>query len=299
MNQDAMRQHGKSFHWAAHFLTPTARQDSQLLYAFARHADDLADEPTLGSLTERLAVLTQWRVALQSQQDHAMIPYLQALRDLQKRHAWPPGVLDHFLNSLIEDAGARQLQTEAQLLAYAYGVAGTVGLMMRPLLGAAPQAQAYAVALGVAMQLTNIARDVVEDALRGRSYIPLDSGADPLATLQRPSDAAARERSFDAITRVLQLAEEFYDFANSGLHFIPKPNQRAIRIALALYRGIGRKILRRGAARYWQGRVHLGRIEKIALTLSSLRTSPAAPTAQSTPPQAWHTLQTLPGLAGP
>jgi 15-cis-phytoene synthase len=140
-----------------------------------------------------------------------------------------------------------------------------VGLMMRPMLGAPPAADPHALALGIAMQLTNVARDVVEDAARARRYVPSSCGV-ACDELRQPTDAAARRRAFAAITSVLALAEDFYAFGELGLPLIPAPNRRAVRIALVLYRGIGRKISKRGAGRYWQGRTHLSAIEKLQLT---------------------------------
>lgn len=175
----------------------------------------------------------------------------------------------YFLDSLCEDSQSRQIQSTEELLRFAYGVAGTVGQMLRPVLGAPLHAEPYAMALGVAMQLTNIARDVVEDAERGRCYLPAQWGANAQA-MARPETDAQREQAFSMLERLLRLAEDFYTYAETGLHFIPSGNRRAIRIALALYRGIGRKVLRQGPSRYWNGRVHLGHLEKWRLMLSAL-----------------------------
>jgi 15-cis-phytoene synthase len=276
-----MRQHAKSFYWAARFLSKTTRRDTETLYAFARHADDLADEPHLGSLPQRLAALDELKHALNVPSGPT-----HPVAKLREQYAWPEHLLNNFLGSLIQDTQARCMRTEQELLTFAYGVAATVGLMMRPILGAPSTADPYALALGLAMQLTNIARDVVEDGQRERTYIPASYGASH-ADLCHPVDQQAQERAFAAIAKVLALAEDFYSFAEQGLHHIPKPNQRAIQLALVLYRGIGRKILQRGQDQYWQGRVHLNVIEKIKLTLPLFinphhppaTTRPAAPAA--------------------
>jgi 15-cis-phytoene synthase len=260
--QQIMRRHARSFDWAARFLAPSARGYTTLLYAFARIADDLADEPGLGSLHDRLASLATLKSGLLAPQGSNA--WVGAVAQLRRQHALPNSLFDCFLDSLRDDAQARRLHTEHDLLAFAYGVAGTVGLMMRPILGAAPSADPHALALGIAMQLSNVARDVVEDAARDRTYIPSSYGVSA-EELRRPVDAAARGRAFAAIARVLALAENFYTFAEGGLHLIPQRNRRAIRIALVLYRGIGRKILRRGPERYWQGRTSLSALEKLRL----------------------------------
>jgi 15-cis-phytoene synthase len=272
--QQIMRRHAKSFDWAARFLAPAARADTTLLYAFARIADDLADEPHLGSLEQRLAALTVLRASLHAPRAGDVLA--GAVAGLCQRHALAPGLLDCFLDSLQADAHPRQLHTEQELLAFAYGVAGTVGLMMRPILGAAPAADPHAVALGIAMQLTNVARDVAEDAARERRYIPSAYARDR-STLHQPVDAAARRAAFATIERVLALAEEVYAFAEQGLHLIPRRNRRAVSIALVLYRAIGRKILRRGSERYWQGRTHLSAFEKFGLTAALLLSGRRSP----------------------
>jgi 15-cis-phytoene synthase len=288
-----MRRHAKSFDWAARFLAPTTRSDTTLLYAFARIADDLADEPGLGSLEHRLASLARLRAGLIAPRSANALA--SAVAGLCQRHALRASLLDCFLGSLQADAHPRRLHTEQELLAFAYGVAGTVGLMMRPILGAPPAADPHALALGIAMQLSNVARDVAEDAARARVYVP--------STYSSTSAAAAdRATSFVAITRVLALAEEFYTFAEHGLHLIPRRNRRAVSVALVLYRAIGRKILRRGPELYGQGRTHLNALEKLgligALLLGRQRPGRAAASAQpgAALPVALQALRVLPGF---
>ncbi len=276
--QAVMDQHAKSFSWAARFLSASARRDAALLYAFARTADDFADEARLGSLQERGA-------ALQELRKQALQPTLSSSPSAQpnlpeqtlanqtgsmlRRHGVPDAVLATLMDSLQTDADARHIDSTENLLRFAYGVAGTVGQMMRPLLGAPSAADAYAIALGVGMQLTNIARDVVEDAQRGRCYIPMQWDV-TLHGMSAPQSAAQRAQAFAALQRLLALADDFYAFAHAGISVIPRHNRRAIRIAAALYQGIGHKILRQGAGRYWQGRVFLTRAEKIKLLAQTL-----------------------------
>jgi 15-cis-phytoene synthase len=283
---NVMRQHAKSFYWAARFLSKATRRDTETLYAFARHADDLADEPHLGPLPERLAALEALKQALNTPSEPR-----HPITLLRQHYAWPEHLLSSFLGSLIQDTQARCMRTEQELLTFAYGVAATMGLMMRPILGANSTADPYALALGLAMQLTNIARDVVEDGQRARTYIPASYGASH-TDLCSPADEQAKERAFAAIAKVLALAEDFYSFSEQGLHHIPNPNQRAIQLALVLYRGIGRKILQRGQDQYWHGRVHLNVIEKIKLTwpLFINAQNPKTPT-RAAPPAALAQLQ--------
>ena len=266
--QAVMDHHARSFSWAARFLSPSARRDAALLYAFARTADDFADEADLGSLQERSAALQ----ALRNQALHPAPPADSLANQtgrMLRGHDVPDAVLQTLMDSLQADADARQIDTTDNLLRFAYGVAGTVGQMMRPLLGASPGADAHAIALGVAMQLTNIARDVVEDAQRGRCYIPLEWGV-TLHSMSAPQSATERTAAFGALRRLLALSDDFYAFSHAGMSVIPRHNRRAIRIAAALYQGIGHKILRRGPHLYWQGRVFLTRSEKIKLLAQTL-----------------------------
>jgi 15-cis-phytoene synthase len=272
-SQQVLDTHAKSFSWAARFLSPDARRNSALLYAFSRAADDFSDEESLGPHDQRMQMLASLRRAMLEAADPASSsasnPIASAVGAMLLNHQVDFCVPVYFLDSLCEDSQPRQLQSTAELLQFAYGVAGTVGQMLRPVLGAPAQAEPYAMALGVAMQLTNIARDVVEDAERGRCYLPAQWSVD-WKTMARPETDAQRAHAFSMLEKLLALAEDFYVYAETGLHFIPSANRRAIRVALFLYRGIGRKVLRGGPSQYWNGRVHLGNLEKWYLMSAAL-----------------------------
>ena len=271
--QAVMRRHAKSFSWAARFLSATARRDAALLYAFARTADDLADEEHVGSRHDRMAAMQE--LHKQATWAAADTPLLQAHTLAQqvgvmlRGYGVPDAVLSTLMESLERDAGPRHIESTEELLRFSYGVAGTIGQMMRPLLGAPPAADPCAIALGVGMQLTNIARDVLEDAGRGRCYVPAAWGVS-LQTMSAPANNAQRALSFAALVRLLKLADDFYSFAHKGMSLIPRNNRRAIRIAAALYQGIGHKILRLGADNYWHGRIFLTRAEKVRLIAQTL-----------------------------
>ena len=260
--QHVMDLHAKSFSWAARFLLPKARRDAAQLYAFARLADDLADEEALGEWAERMGQLQALESNVLNPGAGSELGHQVGKMLLSKSVSTE--VVRNFMDCLIQDASPRCIQTTEELLQFAYGAAGTVGQMMCPILGATNKGQPYATALGVAMQLTNIARDVVEDAARGRCYIPAQWGVSAEA-LRAPKNPAQATQSFAAIQKLLRLADDFYAYSQQGLVYIPAGNRRAIRVAAALYRGIGQKILTGGADRYWRGRTSLGRFEKIKL----------------------------------
>jgi len=140
----------------------------------------------------------------------------------------------------------------SSLLRYAYGAAGTVGIMMCAVLGVRdPAALPFAVDLGIAMQLTNIARDVAEDALCDRVYLPaawLPPGYGPEAVARSPAPA------FAAIGRILGLADRYYRSADCGLGYLPASARRGIRAAAGLYEAIGPTVLRAGPSALATGR---------------------------------------------
>ena len=182
------------------------------------------------------------------------------------------GVSTHAAAALIDavltDLGPVHVADETELLRYAYGVAGTVGLMMCAVLGAdTPEAGPHAIDLGVAMQLTNIARDVTEDAARDRLYLPaawLPPGFGP------GNLADAPEAAFAAVRRVLARADRHYRSAEQGLRHLPPRVRPAIRAAGRLYEEIGLRVLRRGPAHFSAGRCVVPTSRKLLLTAGCL-----------------------------
>ena len=164
--------HGKSFHWARRFLGPVAARRATLLYAFCRFLDDIADGDLPGGLPRLRAIdmaLIDGTVG-DLPPDMAEVATFLAL---SQEAAIPRAAARDLIAGLIFDQGTVALEDQAALIVYAYQVAGTVGLMMAPILGRRDRrADAFAVDLGIAMQLTNIARDVAEDAGLGRRYLP-------------------------------------------------------------------------------------------------------------------------------
>lgn len=260
--QAIMDAHAKSFSWAARFLSRQARAHAAQLYAFARLMDDLIDEPSMGSEQNRMAQFEVHCLQMLAPAAHESVG--QSVGLMLQAFGVEQQVKQSFLDALRADAQPRQLQSLLDVMRFAYGVAGTVGQMMRPILGAEPEADRYAVALGMAMQLTNIARDVLEDAQRGRCYLPADwLPHDFQLSALMDGEPQARQHAFVAIDRLLQEAEQLYALAERGFSSIPHENRRAIEVACFLYRGIGRKILHRGMQVYWQRRAHLSAWEKL------------------------------------
>jgi 15-cis-phytoene synthase len=255
----SMQQYGKTFALAAKLLTPASRNAAAELYAFARYVDD-----TIDMQATNMAAKAQLNVIQQDLQNTST--QFSALQKIMQQHAINPKILQAFLQVQHDDEDGRQLASEQDLIEYSYGVAGSIGQMMRPILGAPASAEIYAVSLGIAMQMTNIARDVVEDAQRSRIYIPAPYFADEVnpQMLLKPTQQQAVQ-IFTAIQKLLALADQYYTFAQLGYAHIPLRNRLSIAAAGAMYRGIGSTILARGAAQYWQGRVSLGLWKKSAI----------------------------------
>ncbi|MGM0558718.1 MAG: phytoene/squalene synthase family protein, partial [Myxococcota bacterium] len=147
------------------------------------------------------------------------------------------------------DLGTVVFESDRELLRYCYRVAGTVGLMMCAVLGVDEQeALPHAIDLGVAMQITNICRDVLEDAQRGRVYLPADrlraAGTSSKAVLDGDADRDAVARVVDDL---LELANSYYASADDGMRYIPARCRLAIVVASRVYRAIGVKLRSNGS----------------------------------------------------
>ena len=164
-----MKRNGKSFWFASLFLPRQTAADAARLYVFCRTMDDLAD---VAVTVSSRAVLAEVRGELK--RSTSSNPTVADFLSLAQKYALPLGAADYLVATFIEDATTElHIKDENDLVRYCYGVAGTVGLMMSPILGAGlPHAGESAIHLGIAMQMTNIARDVLEDARNGRRYLP-------------------------------------------------------------------------------------------------------------------------------
>jgi phytoene synthase len=236
----------KSFAAAAKLLPRAVRGPAIALYAFCREADDVVDggsdlgRGSLDWLRERLNLAYEGRPLA--------LPADRALARVVARFAIPRSVPEALLEGFAWDAEGRRYADLSALRAYAVRVAGTVGAMMAVLMGVRDRARlAAAVDLGVAMQLSNIARDVGEDARSGRLYLPLDwlaeAGIDPEDFLAAPSHSASLA---GVVSRLLEAADQLYREANAGITRLPMNCRLGIGAARLLYAEIGQEVGRRG-----------------------------------------------------
>tara|TARA_E500000331_G_scaffold342948_1_gene377186 strand:- start:265 stop:1233 length:969 start_codon:yes stop_codon:yes gene_type:complete len=265
--------HGKTFHWAKRFLGPTAARQATLLYAFCRCLDDIADGDRLGGLKllEKIDAALEMGIAGDLAVD---VPELKAFLALSEETSIPLTAAHDLITGLICDQGTVAITDQDALVTYAYQVAGTVGLMMAPILGRVDRrADAFAIDLGIAMQLTNIARDVAEDAGLGRRYIPA-SWCEALTAAEISASIANKETKTRSIisagiVKILDLSESYYRSGLSGLAYLPWQNHLAIGIAAKVYRAIGTKIVRCNYE-WWGGRQVTSGPEKLIASAKSL-----------------------------
>lgn len=240
-----MRGGSRTFFAASLLLPARVRAPASALYAFCRLADDAVD---LGEAPlQALAALDARLDAIYAGRPQALEAD-QALAGVVHRFAIPRTLLQALLEGFQWDLEGRRYETLADLQAYGARVAGTVGAMMALVMDTrdAP-ALARACDLGVAMQLTNIARDVGEDARQGRLYLPLswlrEVGIDPDTWLAAPvADAALRS----VVKRLLDAADALYARAEHGVAALPRDCRAAIHAARLVYAEIGRELERNG-----------------------------------------------------
>lgn len=269
-SEDILSQHGRSFNWAGRALGRKTGQAAATLYHLCRILDDMAD----GDIDRGPIRLTQTQDELKQHKplsDPLLEPFNRFISDI----GIPRAALSDLLEGLISDQSAVALPDEAALIRYSYQVAGTVGLMMCPVLGCHDKkALAFAVDMGIAMQLTNIARDVLEDAKMGRRYLPADWVGDVtpdeiVAAASQPTGAPAITLK-KAVGQLLDKADIYYASGRQGLGFLPFRARLAISMAANVYGEIGQKLRRHDLA-WHHGRVVTTRLEKIMASLASLR----------------------------
>ena len=246
----AQLRNGSRTFLAASLLLPRAvREPACALYAFCREADDAIDGAPPGEVGAALLGLQRRLDRIYDANDDAQpCAADRALAHVVRRHAIPRTLPDALLEGFEWDASARRYESIEDVQAYAARVAGTVGAMMALLMGARePAAIARACDLGVAMQLSNIARDVGEDARMGRLYLPRrwlrEAGIDPDAWLSRPVYTPAIGA---VVARVLAVAQALYARVDAGIALLPPGCRPGINAARCLYAEIGHEVARRG-----------------------------------------------------
>lgn len=280
-------QHSKSFALASALLGARLRDQTAVVYTWCRRADDAIDDGgDAGALARLEAELAD------AYAGHARDPVLAAFGEVARTRAIPRHYPDELLAGMAMDLAGTSYATEADLVRYAWRVAGVVGLMMTHVFGVSDDdALVPAAHLGIAMQLTNICRDVAEDWQRGRLYLPDEllarHGAGGLAgDLAGPFPASAVRPLAGAVRELLELAERYYASADRGVAALPWRAALAVRVARDVYAAIGDRIARRGYD-VTAGRAVVPRATKLARVAGALaRSVLVAPARLAAPPTA-------------
>ena len=241
--------HAKSFSWAGFFLAKQTFENGSSLYDFCRTLDNIADENTSLDLKKQKFNKMK-KDFIDRNFENILIKNIYNL--IKKFNISEKIVLDLFDGIESDIKESIEFKTKQELLVYSYRVAGTVGLMMAKILKVDSKiALRSAVDLGIAMQLTNIARDVVEDSGRNRKYIDHD---------------------FIKIKETLGIAELFYKSSFKSIKEIPLINRFAILVARRVYREIGNNILRKKDLENYNksGKIFVNKIGKLKQTIFSI-----------------------------
>ena len=265
---------GKTFWFVSRFLSQKFSRDAARLYAFCRMLDDWADggdhagPKKLDDLVEFFnsssRIENNFKDRISSIKTFSEEEKKLTLEFLRLGLSRP--ILLQLLIGLQRDTERALVEEKSELIVYAYRVAGTVGLFMAQILGAeSEKAQYHAVDLGIAMQLTNVCRDVLEDARMGRRYLPSSFPPKNIAE----ADLKTRESIADCIRETLILADRYYESGVQGIHYLPRRCRFAVYMMAKIYRHIGVLILSSGVT-WWEERVYVPIYKKIFLTLSAL-----------------------------
>ena len=248
-DQSYLAIYAKSFNWAGFFLPKKTYLKCSALYDFCRIADNIADSDEDIEIKKEKFINFKNNFNNQKFDD----PIIKNMWQLIKEFNIPLKVVHDLLDGIYSDIQKNiKLNNKKDLLLYSYRVAGTVGLMMAKILKVNKQSSLKsAIDLGIAMQLTNISRDVVEDLNFGRSYINLN---------------------FEEIKSTIKLSENYYENSFYSIKEIPFAFRFAILVARRVYRKIGYKILNKQNLENYKksGKIYVTNVEKIVETLLSI-----------------------------
>ena len=241
--------YAKSFNWAGFFLPKKTYEKCSALYDFCREADNIADDENKIEIKKDNFIKFKNNFINKNYDD----PVIKNMWDLINEFSISTKIVDDLFEGINSDIKENvKLNSKKELLIYSYRVAGTVGLMMAKILNVhKEQSLKSAIDLGIAMQLTNISRDVMEDKKNNRFYI---------------------NESFEEIKNTIKLSEKFYENSFYSIKEIPLSFRFSILVARRVYRKIGYKILNKQNIENYKksGKIYVSNIEKIIETFLSI-----------------------------
>ena len=249
-----IQKYGKTFYWASFFLEKSVKLRLFSIYAFCRKVDDLVDENNTS--------------------DNYIKNNFHKIRKefdgLEKKFHPSKEVVNEFMLGQQSDLSHKQPKSIDELIVYCYRVAGVVGLMVCDALEVRdPKKRYFAIDLGIAMQLTNISRDIHEDSAMGRVYLPQSLVGKLKASDVNIPDKEIFKKIDLCQKKLLNLANEYYDSAEIAIPFLPGKASLTIKIASKLYQEIGKKIIKKNIS-YIAGRVFVTKYEKLKITLINI-----------------------------
>jgi 15-cis-phytoene synthase len=268
--RDVITRGSKSFSLAAKLFEPRTRDAAVFLYGWCRYCDDQVDDAVRccdrTELERRIAVLrekTARAFSLEPQRE----PVFLALQHIAHRYQIPAHYATELIEGMAMDVRGARYATFEELLLYCYRVAGTVGLMMSHVMGLRHErALRHAADLGIGMQLTNIARDIIEDAAMGRIYLPLNWLHEAEIAHQEIAAPENRQKLAVITLRLLREAERYYRSGDSGLWHLSFRSACAVAAARHVYSEIGELVVKRGP-RAWDQRTYVSGKRKILAVL--------------------------------
>jgi len=264
---------GKTFHGARRWMAPAHAARVTRLYGFCRYVDDLADEAGAGEDPRAALALVAHEIASGASQNPVVADAIALMRECRIQ----PALMLSFIGGITSDLNTVRMADVGALLRYCYQAAGTVGAMVCRVLGCDdPAALRHAVDLGIAMQLTNICRDVAADAAADRRYLPASLIGDLAPQALIDPTPALQPRLQACIGTLLDAADRYYRSGEAGLAHLPINARYSILVAARVYRAIGTQLRQHDHA-YWRGRMVVPQGTKRWLTLRTLLSTPWRP----------------------
>ena len=269
----SLQKNGKSFFWAGKILPDYYLNRAADLYLFCRKLDDIADQEIKTIALKKLISIKN----LITKEDYKSLNRFKIIMpEYLKNNCMAKIAIIDLLDGLIFDQGIVNINDNNQLIQYCYRVAGTVGVLMCIALECTDKdARKFAIDLGIAMQLTNIARDVLEDAKIGRRYLPVSKSSN-LSAQDIVDIADYKKINFKSnkfviqkIKEIILLSDQYYSSGQKGLYFLPFKIRIGIAVASNVYREIA-VVLEKKSFSWHEGRVYTSVLKKIKVTIFTI-----------------------------
>jgi len=245
-NTQIIYENSKSFYWASKFLPKEILKKVINIYAFCRLQDDLVDEG----------------IKIKDSSE------LKELENIIKSYGVSKNIILNLMEGINSDKNFKRFKDNSELLRYCYKVAGVVGLMMIKALDIKQsEAKYFAIDLGMAMQLTNISRDIMQDYKKNRIYIPENTGINKDIISNMTSENEKKIKK--VVNQIILKSEIYYKSSLNGMRYIPIRSRLAILVSLRIYQGIGIKIIKT-EKKFIHENLYVTNIEKTLIVAKAL-----------------------------